>query len=251
MTRIDRLAHASAWRGRAVAEKGLIAGAGLVLALLLPPWPGGVLVTLVTVVIALTSARVGLVDYMRVFVIPLGFLAVSGAVIAVSVTLDAGGLRVELTGPSLVAARDVTLRAVGATAAGLLLALTTPVPQLVGALKSAGIPQEIAETMMLVYRFVFALHGAGRATIRAQTARLGFVSRPAAQRSVGLFAAALFGKAIDRAARLDLALASRGGTATLTTQRSAPPVRLDRLALFVALYGVAALLAFVGPSVLR
>lgn len=248
MTRVDRLAHASAWKGRAVAEKGIIAGIGLALALLVPPWPGGLLITAVSLGIALVSVRVDPVQYARILVVPLGFLALSGAAIAVGVTRDASGLSLEVTRGSLVAARDVTVRAVAATAAALLLALTTPVPQLVGALRSAGVPRELVEIMVLVYRFVFALEGAGRATIRAQTARLGFASPSAARRSVGLFAATLFGKAMDRAARLDRALASRGGTASLTTLRSTPAVRLDRLAFFVILYGAATLLALVGPT---
>jgi len=231
-----------------VAEKAIIAGLGLGLALLVPPWPGGLVAIAVSTGIALLATRVNPVEYARVLAAPVGFLAVSGLAIAVSVTRDASGLGLTVTHGSLVAARDVTVRAIGATSAALLLALTTPVPQLVGALRSAGVPRELVEIMVLVYRFTFALEGAARATVRAQTARLGFASRSAAQRSVGLFAATLFGKAMDRAVRLDLALASRGGSVQLDTLRAAPAVRLDRVALFAIVYGAAAVLALMGPS---
>lgn len=246
MTRVDRLAHASAWRGRAVAEKAIIAGLGLALALLVPPWPGGLVAIAVSIGIALLATRVNPLEYARVLAVPVGFLAVSGIAIAVNVTRGPSGLGLTVTHGSLVAARDVTVRAIGATSAALLLALTTPVPQLVGALRNAGVPREIVEIMVLVYRFSFALEGAARATVRAQTARLGFASRASAQRSVGLFAATLFSKAMDRAARLDLALASRGGTERLDTLRAAPAVQLSRVALFTIVYGAAAALASVG-----
>jgi cobalt/nickel transport system permease protein len=230
-----------------VAEKAAIAGIGLATALLVPPWPGALLIAAVSAGITLAAARVPPAAYAGVLAVPLGFVLLSGLAVAVSVTRDAAGTHLALTPASLAAARDVTCRAAGATASGLLLPLTTPVPQIVDALGAVGVPREIVETMVLLYRFLFALEGAARATVRAQAARLGFVSRRSATRSVGLFAAALFGKAMDRAGRLDLALASRGGTASLATLRPTRDIRPARIAGFALLYAAAALAATRGP----
>ena len=76
---IDDAAWASAWRRRSPGDK-LLLGLGLVVcALVLPVWPGSVLVGVTAVVLALGPARVPARTFLRAVRLPLAFVAI-GAV---------------------------------------------------------------------------------------------------------------------------------------------------------------------------
>ena len=78
------------WRRRAPGDKVLLCGGLVVTALVLPAWPGSVLVAVAAVVLALGPARVPARTFGRAVRWPLAFVAV-GAVTAV-VEVGGGGI---------------------------------------------------------------------------------------------------------------------------------------------------------------
>lgn len=227
MTAVDRLAHASRWRCRPLAEKTLLAIGLLVLALALPPWPGGTLVVTVAVGAAILGGGVPVGAWLRAAAPALGFIVVGAIPLALS--LD-GGLAVE---PAVA----VMVRGTAAVASLLLLATTTPAADLVRGARRLGLPAELAEVTLATYRFIFLLGDTARAIHAAQTARLGTVGWRRSLRSLGLLIAALLPRALERARRLEAGLAARGfdgSLPTLAPVRPASPAGLATVAMVLA-----------------
>ena len=203
---IDDAAWASAWRRRSPADKVLLCLGLVVCALVLPVWPGSVLVGLAATVLALGPARVPARTFARAVRLPLTFVAV-GAFTAV----------VEVDGDGLGWAPDAAARAgalVGHSLAGgaavLLLATTTPMSDLLPALRRLRVPAAVVEVASVVYRLLFVLLDSLRTIREAQTVRMGYSSVRRSYRSSGALAAAVLTRSWDRARRLQEGLAGRG-----------------------------------------
>jgi cobalt/nickel transport system permease protein len=231
----DRLAQASRWRNRPLAEKTLLAGGLLLLALVLPPWPGGALVLAVALGCAL-AAGTPVSAWMRLALPPMAFVATGAATLLIS--LDGDGLALAPDGGARAAA--IGLRAAAALASLLLLSVTTPATEIVHGLRRLGLPAEFAEVALATYRFLFVLSDTATAMHNSQAARLGHVGWRRRIRSAGLLAAALLPRALDRAHRLEIGLAARGfdgSLRTLTKRRPADPACLAAIGLLLAAIG--------------
>ncbi|MGE5546888.1 MAG: CbiQ family ECF transporter T component [Solirubrobacterales bacterium] len=214
MSPIDRLAHASRWRNRALVEKAVLAFGLLGLALALPPWPGGALVLTAALAAALVAGTPP-GAWLRAFAPPMGFLATGVAVVALSGEGDAVALGV---------------RGAAATASLLLLAVTTPAADLVNGARRCGLSPELAETALATYRLLFVLDETARAIHASQVARLGTDGLGRRLRALGLLIAALLPRALERARRLEVGLAARGFDGTLPTIAPARPATAAGLA---------------------
>ena len=232
---VDDAAWASAWRLRATGDKLLLCTGLIICALLLPAWPGSVLVAATAVGLALGPARVPARTFARAVRWPLAFVLV-GALTAV-VTVDGGGLGwapdAAARGGSLVG------HAVAGSAAVLLLATTTPMSDLLPVLRRLGVPAAVVEVAAVTYRLLFQLLAALAAVREAQSARMGWSTARRSHRSAGLLAAAVLTRAWDRARRLHEGLAGRGmetGLRVLAeTRPSSPAFRTAALALPAAI----------------
>jgi len=240
---IDRLSQTGPWRKRAAAEKAALALGLLVLALVLPPWPGGALLLTVTWGLALGGARLPVGDWLRLNLLPLGFVLTGAATLAVEV--DTHGLH--LAADQGRRAAQVVLRASAAASALLLLAATTPAPDLVRGLRRLGLSAEIAEIMLLTWHFLFLLLDQAAAIRTAQEARLGWFGPRRQVRSLGLLIAQLLPRALERARRLEVGLAARGFDGSLPMLSRGRPASGPVLALILgfeaALAGVSLWLA--------
>jgi len=203
---IDDAAWASAWRRRSPADK-LLLSLGLVLsALLLPVWPGSVLVGLAAVVLALGPARVPARTFGRAVRLPLAFIAIGALTTVVELSADGLGWAPD----AATRAGSLVGHAVAGSAAVLLLATTTPMSDLLPALQRLRVPDAVIEVASVVYRLLFVLL-TSLATIReAQTARMGYAGVRSSYRSSGALTAAVLTRSWDRARRLQDGLAGRG-----------------------------------------
>lgn len=226
---VDRLSQTGPWRGRAAAEKAALALGLLVLALALPPFPGAALVLAAAWGLALGGAKVPLGDWLRLNAAPLGFVLTGAAALAVEV--DSDGLR--LAADRGYHAAQVVLRAGASVSALLLLAATTPAPDLVRGLRRLGLSAEIAEIMLLTWNFVFLLLDQAAAIRNAQQARLGWLGPRRQVRSLGLLIAQLLPRALERARRLEVGLAARGFDGSLPMLSAARPASVPVLALIL------------------
>jgi cobalt/nickel transport system permease protein len=193
---VDDAAWSSAWLCL-----GLV-----VCALVLPAWPGSVLVGVTAVVLALGPARVPARTFGRAVRLPLAFILV-GAVTAV-VQLDGSGLG---WAPDAAArAGSLIGHALAGSAAVLLLATTTPMSDLLPALRRLRVPAAVIEVASVTYRLLFVLLESLHTIREAQTARMGYSSMRRSYRSSGALAAAVLTRSFDRARRLQQGLAGRG-----------------------------------------
>jgi cobalt/nickel transport system permease protein len=230
--RLDRLARAGRWHAPPLAEKALLALGLLALALVVPPWPGGVLV-LVTALIATLAAGTPPGRWLRTAAAPFGFILLGSAAVALSVS----------DGLAFTGGQDairVLVRGSAAIACLLLLTTTTPAAELMRGARRLGLPCELAEVALSTYRFIFLLERTARTVTASQAARLGHDGWRRSVRSTGLMAAALLPRALDRARRMEVGLAARGFDGTLPTLTARRPVSPVRLAAIVALLTVIA-----------
>ncbi len=206
MSPVDRTAHLNRWRNRALAEKALLSLGMLLPTIALPPFPAAVLVAVAMTVAALIGARVPWRLWLGVGFAPMGF-AVTGAL---SLVVQWGDNGLSLAPHGIEDAAALLLRSWAGVSCLLFLSLTTPATDLIGGLRKLGIPAELAEIALLVYRFVFQLADIAAAMHASQAARLGHVGWKRRLRSLGLLAANLMPRAFDRAHRLEIGLAARG-----------------------------------------
>jgi cobalt/nickel transport system permease protein len=236
---IDDAAWASAWRRRAPGDKLLLSLGLVVCALVLPAWPGSVLVALTAVALALGPARVPARLVGRVARWPLAFIVV-GTLTAV-VSVGDGGLG---WAPDAAAqAGSLAGHALAGSAAVLLLATTTPMSDLLTALRGLRVPAAVVEVAAVTYRLLFVLLESLRAVREAQAARMGHSSWRRSYRSSGALAAAVLTRSWDRARRMQEGLSGRGMESGL---RVLPEVLPSSRAFLAAT--VAGLAAIVGLS---
>jgi cobalt/nickel transport system permease protein len=203
---VDDAAWSSAWRRRSPADKLLLCLGLVVCALVLPAWPGSVLVGLTATALALGPARVPARTFGRAVRLPLAFITV-GALTAV-VSIGDGGLGWAPDAASR--AGSLAGHALAGSAAVLLLATTTPMSDLLPALRRLGVPAAVVEVASVVYRLLFVLLDSLRTIREAQAARMGYASLRCSYRSSGALAAAVLTRSWDRARRLQEGLAGRG-----------------------------------------
>jgi cobalt/nickel transport system permease protein len=203
---IDDAAWASAWRPRSPADKVLVS-LGLVLsALLLPVWPGSVLVGVTAVVLALGPARVPARTFGRAVRLPLAFILIG----ALTTVVEVGPGGVGWAPDAAAQAGALVGHSLAGSAAVLLLATTTPMSDLLPALRRLRVPATVVEVASVVYRLLFLLLTSLTTIREAQTARMGYATVRGSYRSSGALAAAVLTRSWDRARRLQDGLAGRG-----------------------------------------
>lgn len=244
---IDRLAHDNRLAHRHPSEKLVLAGGMLCLSLLLPPWPGAPVVFAVMAAASLGIARIGFWDYLAVLALPGGFLFAGLAVMPLSLTMGEGGVSVSLSPAGIDTAIDTGLRAVAAVSCLTFLAITTPMADVLWLLRRLRVPVAVIDIMLLTYRFLLALMDSATKGMVAQEARLGWSTRRRRVRSIGMLAATLLPRTLDRARRLELGLAARDFTGVLTVLSNRLPPSRTVLAAVAGLEAAVAL-GFLWPA---
>ena len=237
MSPIDREAHLNRWRHKPLAEKAILAFGMMVLALALKPI-AAVLVASAMTAATLVGARVSPKLWLGYMAAPLGFLAVG--VVTLALRIDAHGLALAPGG--FAEAGVLVAHSIAGLTCMMFLALTTPASDLVGGLGRLGLPSEIVDIALLTYRFVFILGDSAAAMNAAQAARLGHTTARRRVTSAGLIAANLLPRALDRARRMEIALASRGWRGEMRVLADRPPATAAGLAAIGATLGAIALI---------
>lgn len=221
----------------------------LLLVLLLPPLPTAPLVLVVMTTAVVVGAGVPLARFARALAIPLGFLATSLPIIALSLELSEG-VHLSLSPDGARRALEVGARALAAMSCLVGLALTTPMTDLIAGLRRLGVPQPLVEIMDLMYRLLFVVVERATNARRAQEARLGYTTFARAPHAFGLLIGALLTRSLAHARRLEIGLAARGfegDLQVLTPRRALSARRLAAVsATLIVVGGVA--LASLGMS---
>lgn len=220
MRLIDRYAYANRWQRIDPAFKASLTVVVLVAALLL----NDVAASAVAVACLATIAVVWAGIPWRVFGVVLlaegGFLVLAALGIAISVQpateatgasgVSLGMARLVWSPASLEAAGRVASRALAGCASVNLLALTTPLVDLIALMNRLRAPALVVELLSIVYRSIFILLDSLDRMRVAQDSRLGYAGLRQSFRSAGVLASRLFIDAYRRAQRMYLAQLSRG-----------------------------------------
>lgn len=219
----DDAAWASPWRRRAVGDKVFLSVGLVLVALVTPAWPTSVLIILVVMALMLRPGRLHPKLVVTAALAPAVFLLLGGIPIAIELGSNPVGTVLAQAGPvaitreGVVKAVDVAAHGVAGTMALMLLACTTPMVDLLGAMRKVGIPAPAVDVAMLMYQMIFGL-GATVSTIgEAQAARLGHSTWTRTMHSSAQLIGTVFIRAVDSAMRKSEGLAGRGYVNDLTT----------------------------------
>lgn len=218
---IDDAAWESRWRSRRVRDKAVLSFGLLGCAMALPAWPGGVVTGVTTVTVLLTAAAVPVRLLVRSLFPPLVFIVFGAVSVLVSLSSE-GGVRLGVEQTGAAAAATVLVRGLAGTLAVFVLAATTPMLDIVGALRRARVPEPLVDVAGLTYRLLFVLLDSTRTIVEAQAARLGYADRRMAMRSSAGLLVAILTRSWSRAQRLEDGLTGRGYSDHLRTLD--PPV---------------------------
>lgn len=149
--------------------------------------------------------------YLRLLKVPLPFLL--AGIVVILVTIDGKPVLefwiFQITDRSIDTAISILLRSFASLSVLFYLIITTSVPEFVSALKKLKLPDFIIEMLLLVYRTVQILLDEAERLDRAASSRLGYVSFKSFLRTASVLAYAIFIKSLDRAEKLDAAMAAR------------------------------------------
>ncbi|MBE0503075.1 MAG: cobalt ECF transporter T component CbiQ [Desulfuromonadales bacterium] len=202
--RIDSYAHGNRWRQIHPGSKGLLVLFSLIAALLSRHPAIPLLIALIMSGLILLGAGIPWRGYLRLLALPLAFLLWSCLLLLV--TFSPIGLnRSELPLVQLVLSRSL-----GALCTLLFFALTTPLSEIAGLLRTIGVPRLFVELMVIAYRQIFILLDAFSQIRTAQEARLGYRSFKVSWRSAAELAGNILIKTVVRARHNHQALLARG-----------------------------------------
>ncbi len=215
---LDHYAYGNRWRDLCPVEKGLLTGLALAASLAARAPLAAAVVFVVMAALTVVGARIPLRSYLRLLLLPAGFLlaGVAGLLLSLSGgdillgTLPATGLAVYFSYAGLAQAVLVMTRALAAVAALYFLALTTPMTEIIGLLRRLRVPALLLELMVLAYRQIFIFLQIAREMRLAQASRLGYATTGNSFRSLGVLGANLYLRAHQRSQQLHRSLVSRG-----------------------------------------
>lgn len=206
---IEQSACANRWRPVSPAAKGLFALGGFVAAFAARQPLGAAAVAALIAGVTAFGAGVPLSRLLRVAAPPLGFLLIGCLSLAGSIDWRDGQLAASWLPDGWTPVARLAARSLGALAALLFLALTTPLVDLLSLFRRLRVPVVLIELMALSYRMLFVLSEALHDTHTAQAARLGYATPRLALRSLGSLTANLALQVWQRAHALDVAAQSR------------------------------------------
>lgn len=156
-------------------------------------------------------------EYLRLMFIPAGFIAAGtiALVIGISDMPTAHSIRLfslyfYISHTGVNHALNAATRALGAVSALYMLTLSTPMGELVSALKKIHIPGIVISLMHMIYRFIFILADVCRSIKTAAESRLGYRNLKISCRSFALSAVSLLVISMKKADAYYNAMVSRG-----------------------------------------
>lgn len=132
--------------------------------------------------------------FMKLLLVPMSFLLIGVFTIAVNVSekpegllaaISVAGTWIGFSHTGLQDALRLFLNALGAVSCLYFLSLSTPMVDLLAALRRLRLPKLLVELMGLVYRFIFVLLETADTIYNAQNCRLGYSSLSTGYRSLG------------------------------------------------------------------
>jgi len=166
-----------------------------------------------------TRLRVG--AYLKLLALPLGFLAMAVLPLmlqshaeetAIIIGWSIFGRIIGITTGAFADGLNTALRSLAAVSGMYFILLTTPMSDLLWALKDIKMPTLLISLMSLMHRYIFVFWSELRTMKTAQNSRLGYVTFERSVHSAGQLIASLFLRVYIKCDRVYDALESRGYT---------------------------------------
>lgn len=190
---IDYYAYMSGIREWSPQFKVALSGAALLFCIFADNVCVSLLIALSMGYLTVRKGRVHFHDYADLMEIPLVFMLLSGAAIAVGYSRTAvgefcvggKGFYLYVTAGSLYHTLCILLKAFGAVSAMYMLALSTPVNEIVNVLRRMHLPKFFLELMNLIYRYIFILMDIQLRLKNSAESRLGYCDFKTSCRTFG------------------------------------------------------------------
>jgi cobalt/nickel transport system permease protein len=206
---LNDIAFTNHWRHRNPWEKVLFGGGFLVVALLVPPMPGAIVIALIVSAAAIAGARIPLSSWLTVLSVPISFAILT----AVGILVQIGGTHgspISIDWNSLPVALGLLLRSTAAVSCLAFIGWTTPLMELIAVFGRIGIPNVLIDLALMIYHFLFVTATTLKEMRRAQSWRIGRADYRSRMRALSMLASGLFIRCIDRFRRLEHGIESRG-----------------------------------------
>ena len=159
--------------------------------------------------LAVFAGGIKIHDYVHIISLPVTFLLISGLALLVEVPGGSAGISVLdinvfgiwlcITTQSQARTALIISRALGAVSCMCFLSATTPMSDIIGALRKARCPDVIIDLMYFMYRYIFILTALHREMRDAAKSRLGFLDYRSSLRSTGMIYANLLARSYHHA----------------------------------------------------
>ncbi len=207
---------------------------------------------LITLIVGKTPWKI----YLNLMTVPVTFMIFSGMAIAVEFSkvpmgswcLSAHFFYLCVTRESLFAAAGVFLKAMGGMSCLYMMALSTPVNELILVLQKMHLPKLLAELMNLIYRYIFILFEAAGQMQTAARARLGYHGFARSVKTFAGVAGNLFLVSLKKAGTYYDALLARGYDGKMEFLTEDKPVKCWQLGCSFLYFGVLLLIFLVSTG---
>lgn len=224
MNTIDHYAYISPLRRVHPGEKALLALLTIVMVLALDSLLVSGMVFFIISLLLLFPGRVAFRVYRGLLLVPLLFLLVGCAAIAVAIqteyesllaTVKVGPYWIGVSSNSLLAGAALFWRCLACVACMYFLALTTPVTQMVYILRRVKLPSTLIDVMSLIYIAIFDFLATAVEIRVAQQSRCGYDRFSAGMRSLSTLSYQMFVKFLHKSDQSYDALLARGFAGSL------------------------------------
>lgn len=120
------------------------------------------------------AGRIGLGRYAELMAVPLVFIMLGCAAIAVDAGYGEHGWYISISRQGMVRSLGVMLRTFACVSALYLLSLSTPMNEIVSVLRKCRVPAVITELMNMIYRYIFILMDTQLRIRNSAQSRLGY-----------------------------------------------------------------------------
>lgn len=203
--------------------------------------------------ITMGKGKIHFHDYISLMTIPLAFMILSSVAIAVDSAKEAVGVYyinchwfyLYLTPKSLYEAFLIMMKSLSAVSAMYMMALSTPISEIISVLRKMHVPKFMLELMNLIYRYIFILMEVQSQLKNAAEGRLGYCDFITSCRTFGTIMSNILIISIKKAGMYYDSMESRCFHGEILFLENNKPVKRQQLALTVLFFTIMMLIKVV------
>lgn len=214
---IDKLAYSSSLRYKSPILKSAFAVGTLLICVGARSFIVSVITLAVMAGLTVLSSKISTLRYLKLMLIPFGFMVLSTIAIVVNITdrpMDLVSIPIEsryfaISSYSLTEGARLVAVALASVSCLYFLTLTTSMLDILSVLKKLRCPKIMIELMMLIYRYIFVILDMAAAITTSQNCRLGNKDFMTELRSIGQMLAVLLIRSLKKSSLLFDSMESR------------------------------------------